>query len=218
MFNWFQKICQTKPMALPAYPASDPKLKGVWKGTGRIDRSMTTETANYVKNRYPQISWLNEGAYGVAFDCKPGTVCKITDQRTEAQNALKFKLNPNSSVVRIFKVSPIQRNNKSLWIIEMEKVKTLNIQEQQVYREIFKCFERNNLLEWNMSFNACLKEKQLAAEHIVGENNPLILKITQGIDNLWKNLDENLLEDAHHNNVGWNEQGNLVIFDLGTVS
>lgn len=141
--SWFAIIKKSKPMPLPVYPKVDNKLNG---GLSIIDRLMRQETADTIKNQYPQIEWLQAGGMGVANECEPGIVCKFTDQRREADIALYFKNNPNQYVMKIFDVKLIQVD-PFLWMIKSEKLKTLNYKDSELYYDVIELMPDNLVRE-----------------------------------------------------------------------
>lgn len=200
--NWLQKISQSKPMALPfARPEwSEP-------GLDDIDQIMQEETAaEERKNMQP--SYLGSGMFGIAVDLPNGLVGKYTDDIDEATMATYIQDNPMSCVVNIHDIKLIQEEPE-LFMIIMDKIKTLNDTEQAIVYNLrsFVPYAKNHLREWQVP-EKVQKIRDRTSNHRV---------IDDFID-MEKCLKSNNIstQDTHGENIGYDKQWNLVLFDLGS--
>lgn len=197
--NWFLKvIAQSKPMALPSHPQ---KNDIIGPGYYRIDGLMRDKTAEEIQRKFPGVEYLASGSFGVANNCGNNRVCKLTDDRNEAQFAYYISQNPDPFIIKVYEVYEIQEK-PALWLIVSEKVRPLFNEEKKLYeksrlREIYG--EHYEKMDFPNEFYIIDKKRKDLINYLSGQFN----------------YDRN---EVHSNNVGWNEQGNLVLLDLGFPS
>ncbi len=198
MMNWLQKISQVKPMALPfTVPQSDIFSGGV----DAIDQEMLQETADQEVDRLNP-EFLGSGSMGVAGITPEGLVVKYTAEHDEAHIAQHFMNNPIPCLPIIYEVKRLQQ---FLWAITMEKVKLLtNSEECQVITAL------NNQLQYSSS-NSLKMIQELTSKY------PYLEKLVDDYNTMMACLKEHKITpgDLHDDNVGYNKDGNLVLFDLG---
>lgn len=200
--NWkYSFKTSQKSMPLPI----DKPPSGGYHGLNRIDNVMLQEISDQVKEEYKP-EYLGHGDMGVAMThTKSDSVLKLTEDYREARTAKLQQVKNYPFLVKIFQVKQIQNNPDPLWLIEMEKVQTLNYWQKNVYLS----------LNFEGSYES---------------NLPLALEVAPSIPKEWvdqylKQLLELKQElsfgnsvrskDAHTGNIGFNSEGTLVLFDLG---
>jgi len=203
-------VVQSKPMALPFDDAEIPG--GAEKGYWDIDGVMNQETADQEKvTRSPE--YLGSGAYGLAVEFSNGHIGKYTDDEGEVCFARSLIKKPLLCFVKVFAVKRIQRKTP-LWVIEMEKLQTLDTNERDIFqasRIDFKYNYRGPKPSREKFVEGCINNLKNPEEdgHLSGAFWDLIDCLSR----------ENIkASDAHARNVGWNYEGKLVILDLGDCS
>lgn len=201
--NWLTKICQNKPMPLPSAVGTEPGL-----GAGAIDRSMNQQTADAIKQEHPEMRWLGRGNSGVAYECKPGVVCKITDKPIEATRALYFKQNPHPNVVGILDVKKVQ-DYPQLWVVYAELINSMSAEQVDICESLEDCY---NYSYWSLDMPCiAIKTRKLIAN---GQNPEVVKRLAEDYTEIC-NIKEIRPADPHPDNLGISKQGRLVIFDLG---
>lgn len=198
--NWLFKFFQSKPMALPAPSGKYIDYRNEFFGNKSIDQKMTQETANNVLDKFPNMFWIGHGNNGIAYECRPNVICKITQSEFEAERAITFQRKPNKYFIKVYQVIKIQ-NNPSLWLLEVEKVTPLNNKEMQ-------------------AFPILLENVDYITRDTVPKMVPFLspenaIKFYDGIKLLDYVRNNEQYIDLHENNVGWNSSDELVILDIG---
>ena len=215
--NWLQKTAQIKDMPLPfPYPGlvSDKSFTKNTIGLNRIDHRMTQETADREKERNP--SYLGSGAFGVIIDLGGGKVGKYITDYTEADFADEIKRNPVPCVVKIHSVTQVQQevNSKvpNLWLVIEDKVRTLSPEDARLAWEI---------RGWR--FLAAPDNGGYEEADVRNSYQDAITKYPdkkQFIDDLFK-FGIQMVQygicshDVKGDNIGYDQNNNLVLIDLG---
>lgn len=211
--DWFIKICQAKPMALPVYP-EEGEYQG--EGVNLIDTMMKPQTAHELKSKFPEIRWHGSGSSGVVNKCEPGMVCKYTDSRREANMCRYIMKHPNPYIMKVYDVKLIQKQ-PYLWMIKSEELR-LPTEEQKMLYGIMQDLEPQNLD--HMADIKGLKPHIYRARLIfdatkeygivqVREMESKCHKLFRGLESTGYELSDN-----HQENIGFNAAGDLVILDL----
>jgi lysozyme family protein len=193
---------EPKDMAFPVtIPYIDPKTD---TGAYRVDERMSEETAEAERERHGDPQWLGSGQFGAAIECKPGFACKYTDDPGEAAAAEKAQ-QATGGVVKVHEVKQIQ-NEPPLWAIITDKIRTLDSFEQDEYLVVRKALfrfpeeQKERFQRYDQAANPQkLKELDNAATKMIHQLT------SQGFT----------IEDINPSNVGWDSEGNIVLFDLG---
>lgn len=194
-------------MALPAYPRSKSTLKEL--GPDFINQSMNNETANSIRGRFPQISWVGSGYNGVVNECKPGTACKFTRFKSEADFAQSLINNPHPKVNRIFSVEKVQEN-PDIWMIMSQKLRILNKNEKDIFSEFNKCLDENYQIN-----QECINRAKNKLLYAFREND--INKMLASYMEFTKIYNDIHSEDLGATNVAWDAKNNLVAIDLDSI-
>jgi hypothetical protein len=209
---WLVRLSQAKPMALPFSREITPGPHGGLTGIERIDAFMTEETAKREKEkRSPK--YLDSGASGVVVELGNGIVGKYTVLKHEAERASAFVGVDLPCVVKVLNVEKISQkpeSHRDLWFITMEKVKSLQGAELDLAHKMRRVPEYWDILMYDI--NNKYSEWEKAFPHLIS----FIQKHRQ----LTNCLRENNIhaDDVHGLNLGYNNQGNLVLIDLEEVS
>lgn len=196
--NWLQKISQFKDMPVP-HPDTIPEYnkQQEYGGHYNIDTIMTEETARSEESKH-DFRYLGDGMMGLVFH-KNGRTYKYVADDDEVAGAERAYENPLSCIANVLEPPRmVQEYPKPIWLITMEKVELLNDFEQDVIRDY-----RNKIQ--GETYNDIILD--------MSESQSII----QNYDNLVDCLETNSFgsNDAHAENIGYDSQGNLVLFDLG---
>ncbi|MFA5418607.1 MAG: glycosyl hydrolase 108 family protein [Bacteroidales bacterium] len=176
-------------------------------GAYRIDQRMTDDTAQNQKQMYPQSQWLGSGNIGAAIECKPGFACKYTDDPDEveaAQKARKIqKQQLQNGIVQIHEIKQIQ-TNPDLWCIVADLVKTLNPEERQNFHIVSHSLKKYPDQQDRYKFY-----EKSGFQHLKAIDNKVYDMYTRLRTHGFHD------DDTHGKNVGWDRNGDLVLFDLG---
>ncbi len=190
-----------------AVPFMQPEEFG--EGFTGIDSIMSTETADE-ERRTMEPSYLGSGAFGIATNLPSGLVGKYTDETSEAELARQVKDNPIPCIVNVYSVRQAQVYPEIFMII-MDKVKVLYGIERTVISKLrTQIYKRGHGYSPRWKVPTKVKEmKNRYIDHI---------KLIDDYIGLQQCLEANdiLGDDAHGKNIGYDKQGNLVLFDLGT--
>jgi len=222
--NWFSKIAKEKtdekPMPMP-FTTEDRS-----GGTKRIDREMSQQTADQLKKQYPEIEFLGAGGIGVAGQ-SGNNVIKFTSDEDEAMMAKQLMKINIPCIVKIYSVKKVQEPRKfdsyynatTIWVIECEKVNTnLTLDQKRLAGDM------NAILQiggWSTMPSEFIRQgweskKQYVYEKTIKEF-PQEQQFINDYLEMRMCLDKNniIADDAHGDNIGYNKQGKLVLFDLG---
>ncbi len=205
--NWLQKIAQ-KPMPLPVDVEHEERLDHA--GIGRMDSRMDRETADRLRQQYPQIDYGGAGAMGIAFETGPGEIMKVTHSISEVNAAnYAFENNPNW-VVPILEEPRMLQDHPPLWGIRMKKLQLLDIEMQLFASQLSFADEANNMPQNEAEFQDLLRQGKIERRHEEARKVWAHMKyiFDRNRQTLW-------LGDIHGGNVGWDDDGNLKLFDLG---
>ncbi len=197
-------------MALPSQVEVPPDAG---PGSRRIDYCMTEETARKLEQRFPQISWLGAGCSGIAFECLPGIVCKLTEldweaDRSQAQRAGSPGAAPISLVEQI-------QADPELWLIMSKKVQELSTPE----RYALSFANTDHVMDSLEIWTAVAQARKLLRKHRLDDKMigpELIERMNQAFVQCKSELEGARIPitDTHPDNFGW-DAGNLVFFDFG---
>lgn len=185
--NWLKKISQKKPMPLPF--SSEGLLGG--KGLEEMDFSMSRETADFEKQRHPDINFWAAGNKGLVADIGDKVV-KYTFSQKELETAKKIMYarqdgDPIECVAQVYDIEEIQHHPEYIGKIVFEKVTPLIIPKAK------------NQFEY-------VTDDEIKAMYTENEYEELL-----------DCLESNNISyyDSHTANLGRNSQGKLVLLDIG---
>ena len=219
--NWIEKIAQSKPMPLP-FSTDDES-----GGTQWIDREMSQQTADQLKEQYPGINFLGGGGVGVAGE-HGGNAIKFTLDFQEASLAEELMKKNLSCIVDVYSVKQVQEEahgKVAVWAIESEKVDTnLTKEQKDLGGNINADLKYGTYSRWgvNSPIPSSITEqgweavKQYFYEKYTKQYPHEQQFITDYLEMRTCIENSNLItQDAHGDNVGYNKKGKLVLFDLG---
>ena len=165
-----------------------------------------------------KVKFLSSGSYGNAysFDNK---VLKVTTDKREAKMASDLIKNANISVVKYYNVFRYQSKGLMLWVIIMDRVEGLNDffnkmkygrgYESLAYLATDIIFHNWGSLEKEDYINSIEEEYNL--------DKPFSKKLVTQIWNCYFNLKDLPKLDFHNYNLGYNIDGELVLFDATPI-
>ena len=204
--NWFQRIAH-KPMPLPVEVGNEERLDNA--GVFRMDRKMTQETADQLRQQYPEIEYGGAGAIGIAFRTGPGEIMKVTHDIGEV-NAANYALeNRLDWVVPILEEPKMIQEHPPMWSIRMKELQLLDRKMGGLVSHLSRADEMNQMPRDEKEFQNVLWEERIES------SNEEARKIWAHMKYIFDRNRQTLwLEDIHGGNVGWDD-GNLKVFDLG---
>lgn len=181
-----------------------------------------------------ELKYLGGGVYGLAFEVVgDNKVFKLTFDESEAYIANKIRKKNTKNIINYYDVRHIKFNKEitieytkhhldDVFVLIMDKVKTFNEDDKNLfnnltYRIDFDSFDPKVIrraLEYRME--SVRKKNKLGDDK---EFNKDAKKMIDGIINSLNECKKLGIEvnDIHLNNVGWDNDGNLILFDLTTV-
>jgi len=198
-------------------------LENVYDSFGQLRRVFEDNNISY-----DRLDYLGSGGMGAAFvDPHTNVVVKITSDQSEAYASMSVMRRPVQGVNRVNYVGKLKKpvevwgKDKQLYIIIQERLDTsLTKTEIKAIDVVDEFLTRLGILQMKNTYEeigdiektAKIHARELSAgniiiEHIVAEllEAILTLKIERGVT--W--------EDMHPGNVGKDNDGNYVVFDLG---
>lgn len=196
--NWLLKLSQ-KPMALPVTPPVREREAN--DGIDAIDQSMSEETSNLLRLKFPNIGYGGAGSFGVVFKTGPNEMAKITESWEEVEN-INIVIYDKIDWVVPFLGEPEQiQEEPPLWLIRMKQLKPLKPNEQ--------------MLVTYLTHQSRIPHIDFVMEDYVAYLDvDNILKIYTQIKYI---MEQNIhFTDLHGGNFGWDsDDGKLKLFDLG---
>lgn len=167
----------------------------------RIDKKMTTETAEREKRKRPSL-YFDHGSMGVAGrligrQIGRAEIVKYTDDFSEAQSALRVMNTPCPCTVRIFDVEQIQYS-PDLWSIEMEEARELNKLDSEKIDDVSYAYRQHDPEHFD-------DDLFVGPDYYREAIDFFHCLLGSGLDPV----------DAVSHNVGRNSEGSLALFDLG---
>lgn len=202
MKNWFKRY-KIADMPLPEatdYPNTSHYL------LEKYDSLISQETVDELKIKYPNLKYIGQGSFNIAYDTGKGTVLKMLSDFNEYSIYKKYKDINISCIVKILDIFRIGY----VFFAEMEKIRLLNIEEKSIINKIRDFYFINFMFINN---DKSVEEIYGYTRHHLKVDEELLLKYIYFIKCLWNNGFSDL--DAHYNNIGYNSNGDLVLFDLG---
>lgn len=200
--NWLKRIAQ-KSMPLPvSVPAGERENMGI----ERMDTKMTQETADRLRQQYPGIEYGGAGMIGIALKTGPNELLKITHDWGEVNAATYAFENPMNWVVPILEEPQMIQDNPPMWGIRMKEIEPIVNPELNIFiSQLSDLYDKNTFpsLEIAQTWHTTIDEEELIQ---IYAQMKYILE--QNRQTLW-------LGDIHGGNVGWDDDGNLKVFDLG---
>jgi hypothetical protein len=207
--SWIEKLSQSKPMALPF----DKPEKYDWEGHEEqgvrvIDHYMEPETADREK-REIEPQYFGSGQSGVAVLLKDGKVAKYTTVLEEAAVAKHQMEHELPCLVKVYDVQQIQSGFSNVFRIIQERVKPLTWPEKLMADAL-------------RSFTAEPERYYIKRQELeeVYKEKPSQMRFLLEHDKFVECIKSHHIttEDAHMYNIGWNNEGRLVLFDMGGSS
>lgn len=179
-------------------------------GIDRMDYRMDQQTADQLRQQYPEIEYGGAGAIGIAFQTGPNEIMKITHSVQEA-NAANYVFENNMDwVVPILEKPQMLQEHPPMWGIRMKELQLLDPEVQMFVSELSRADEVNQMPQNEAEFQDLLRQGKIERRHEEARKIWAQMKyiLDQNRETLW-------LPDIHGGNVGWDDDGYLKVFDLG---
>lgn len=217
--SWLSRLAQ-KPMAIP-YDMPTPTEMGLSHGIGgieNIDEHMSSETAQKEKQEHPDIKYRGSGYAGLVSQVAPGVLRKYTTDQDEVEVARAAFQDKYPFMVEVLKApEQIQKDGTTMWAITIKEVRLPTLEEKFLigYLNIGPYDEQEDL-DYNElpSIPRMLQEFGIYHPEM---SMPEMMKIYNAYKKFAKQMIEHgfSLRDAHEGNLGWTDDGRLVLFDMG---
>lgn len=196
--KWRDADPDAKPMALPLAPS---KKQRYHRGVDRIDSRMTEEVAD--QEMSPQMEWGGAGAFGVVYRTAPGEMTKYFYDPAEFRIISKAYEERLDFVVPFLSPPEQVQDFPPIWKVRMKELTLLSGEEKGLFDRLEGALEYPTLDKVMEDWGHVDVDKVIK----LYENTKYIRE--QNARSLW-------LTDIHHGNVGWDDDGRLKVFDLGT--
>lgn len=227
MLHWYNYYRISKAVPNADYPEDYDKNKkpekdydfDAYRGLKKVDKRLTQEDADQIAKDHPNLSYIKNqnGQFGVAYDIGDGKVMKLSTDSEENFNAkkiIKEQKQRGGSLSYIVHVYDITRRSDGIDQIIIEKVIPLTQQERYIYDRLW--YLANNADTFGDYKNLFSNWSKTYGGDITQDIDEFLLAMF----NLSKELERNGVEDtdAHSDNVGYRNDGSLVILDLGAIA
>ena len=206
--DWITSLGQ-KSMPLPVDVPLPERHRNL--GVDHMDTKMTQETADQLREKYPEIEYGGAGAIGIAMRPHPGEMMKITHDWSEANAATQAYKNNWDWIVPVLEEPKMIQEDPPMWAIRMKELIPLKFREQRLVRLLS---DKYNTDEWprnNAEFEPILRLAEIGKDQM-DEAMKIWAHMKYILD---RNHSTLWLTDIHGGNLGWDDDGNLKIFDLG---
>lgn len=209
--KWLRRVSQ-KYMPLPA--PVPPEERSLHQGVERMDERMTQETADQLRQQYPEIEYGGAGTFGTAFQTGPNEILKVTHSWEEANRAQQVFERPMDWIVPVLAEPQMIQENPPMWGIRMKKLQIIDDVELEIFvtQLGFKSYLPDFDSNWAQEMIQDMIQKD---SHLNVQNVAYIWDQVQYI--LEQNNDTFGIE-IHGGNVGWDDDGRLKVFDLGDTT
>lgn len=198
-----------KAMPLPVAVDTEERLDSA--GISRMDNKMTEDTANRLRQQYPEIEYGGAGAIGIVFQTGPNEIMKVTHDLSEANAAEYAFENSLDWVVPILEKPQMIQDNPPMWGIRMKKLRLIEDQNLIVFIHNVVAMDEVNQFP-NLEQIGFIIENNFPdfedADEALNIYAHMKYILDQNRQALW-------LGDIHGGNVGWDDDGHLKVFDLG---
>lgn len=206
--NWLERIAQ-KPMALPLAVPEDQVHNGIYE----VDYVMTEDTAEKFRQEHPELAYGGAGKVGIAYQTGPNEMIKITPDWNEANTARLVFENPMDWVVPVIEEPKMIQENPPLWSIRMKKVEPIeDIYFQSFVHQLFDELKYEDELDVHQLRFLLNEVLERYGEKGVSRGMEIYAQVLYIVR---RNKDTLWLTDIHAGNVGWDDDGNLKVFDFG---
>jgi len=211
--NWLQKISQ-KYMPLPTNTLrqQEDREDGA-AGIYRTDEMMTQETADMLRQQYPEIDYGGAGAIGIAFQTGPNEILKVTRDWREADIAKTVFKQPLDWVVPILAEPEMVQEDPPLWGIRMKKLQPIvDTGLALMISDLTIRSSRNGFPNPNQA-RVLINDVR---GYDLADQEETAMQLYAQIKRIMELNEKSLwLPDIHGGNVGWDDDGRLKVFDLG---
>lgn len=201
------------PLPTNTLRQQEDREDGAAAGIHRTDEMMTQETADMLRQQYPEIDYGGAGAIGIAFQTGPNEMLKVTRDWREADIAKIVFNNPMDWIVPILEEPRMIQDDPSLWGIRMKKIQPIADMGLEIM--IGDLTKRKIGLNFPNSEQFRILVRDVRG-YDLADQEETAMKLYFQIKYIMKRNEESLwLTDIHGGNVGWDDDGKLKVFDLG---
>lgn len=183
------------------------------------------------------VEYKGGGAYGLAFEILgEDKILKLTFDQSEAYIANSIRQKNTKHLINYYDVRHVQFNKEildaseedienieNLYVLVMDKVRTLSKSEKVLFDGVADKIRFNkdvDVVESNMKRRLSRSKKtynftQKQADEFTKDATKIISDIVNALHECEKLGLK--VTDIHHNNVGYDSNGDLILFDLSTV-
>lgn len=193
-----------------------------------ISKPQLEQICDFLNLPFDEVKFLSSGAYGNAYQIGD-KVLKLTTDKQEAKSVYDIlKYEQNESIVRYYDISRYKLNNRLIYVILMDKVTPLDKYMSRIKNIDFGTLDEyiddvTDLMmdEWN---NMKTKKDFLKLiDEDKGWDVPtsrFMKKITDDLWDLYVNLRHFIktTPDVHSLNLGYTDDGRLVLFDVAELT
>lgn len=177
-------------------------------GIHRTDEMMTQETSDMLRQQYPEIAYGGAGAIGIAFETGPNEILKITRDWREADIAKQVFQQPMDWIVPILEEPKMVQDSPPLWGIRMKRLQLIEDVELAAFVS-YLTFPTTPFPDHH-------QVRFMIEEERIGEQMDTAMALYAQVKYiLERNQQTFWLPDIHGGNVGWDDDGQLKVFDLG---
>lgn len=169
---------------------------------------------------YGDAKYIGEGTYGMAYDVGDDKILKITNDVSEAGNANKLRRKPiTKHIINYYDVRVVRIGDEKYYSIAMDKVQPITDKEHKLfYSDIYKKYFDPTISDKDV-FNYVLDylEKYETEEYFDDSLRFYKEKLEPQRQSILKEFKKYGIptNDAHVGNVGFDDEGNFVYFDIG---
>jgi len=170
---------------------------------------------------YNSVKYIGQGNFGLAYDVGDGKILKITTDKSEAANANRLRKKPiTKHIINYYDVRAINNpRNRDYYSIVMDAVTPLNNQNYRLfYADIYRRFLDPNLSDKKVFDHVFEYLERYETEDYFDEClNFYKKKLAPQRQSILKEFKKYGIptNDAHSSNVGFDDEGNFVYFDIG---
>lgn len=198
--NWY--TLSKSAMPLPRIQNQYPDPNEGWAGIKTVDEQLPQEQADQISKEHPTLNYLGHGANGIAYEHQnPQTLIKLTRSQQEAEASAKSMNNPCPCTVKVLSVKQVA---PSAWKIERERAQPLSPEDRE-----------------NLGFYGKLgpdkSDERINRTMLSTEQKQHLSAFAREYDAFLKCLQDNGIsdKDTKRDNLGRNQQGQIVLFDIG---
>jgi len=185
---------------------------GVWGGDAitRVDEQYTDKQIQYIEQTFPNATPIGFGDRGIAYDIGNNKILKITTDQSEIKHAKFLIQKPLETHAKVYEI------NENYQYIIIEKLKPLTKEEKNMYEQLFETLcsffpiKTIDMPTFTKLFKTIHPDIQTTKQ--LKEMTKSFLTFINKLS--LYNIDP-FAVDIHALNIGFDNQNNMKILDLG---